>query len=52
MLSQNLQEIVNKLDFWAVIGFIGQAAFFSRFLIQWVISEKQKKSVIPHASGI
>jgi len=47
MLPQNLQEIISKLDFWAVIGFIEQAAFFSRFVIQWVISEKQKKSVIP-----
>jgi len=47
MLPQNLKEIISKLDFWAVIGFIGQAAFFSRFVIQWVISEKQKKSVIP-----
>lgn len=47
MLQQNLREIIGKLDLWAVIGFIGQAAFFSRFVIQWVISEKQKRSVIP-----
>lgn len=30
-----------------IIGFTGQALFFSRFLIQWIISEKKKQSVIP-----
>ncbi|HZV81157.1 MAG TPA: lipid-A-disaccharide synthase N-terminal domain-containing protein [Geobacteraceae bacterium] len=29
------------------IGFTGQAFFFLRFFIQWIHSEKQKKSVIP-----
>ena len=47
MLRESLQEITSKLDFWAVFGFVGQAAFFSRFAIQWVVSERQKKSVIP-----
>ena len=30
-----------------VLGFTGQALFFMRFLVQWISSEKQKKSVIP-----
>ena len=34
---------------WYVIGFAGQALFFSRFLIQWIASERHKKSVIPNA---
>ncbi len=34
---------------WLVIGFCGQALFGSRFLIQWIASEKQKRSVIPLA---
>lgn len=34
---------------WLVIGFIGQGLFFMRFFVQWIASEKQKKSVIPHA---
>lgn len=34
---------------WLCIGFIGQAVFASRFLIQWIVSEKQKRSVIPNA---
>ncbi len=29
------------------IGFAGQALFFMRFLVQWIASEKQKKSVLP-----
>jgi len=34
-------------DIWLVVGFIGQALFFSRFLVQWIASEKQGKSVMP-----
>ncbi len=30
-----------------VLGFTGQVLFFMRFLVQWIQSEKQKKSVIP-----
>jgi lipid-A-disaccharide synthase-like uncharacterized protein len=35
--------------FWLVIGFVGQTLFAMRFLIQWIASEKAKKSVIPVA---
>lgn len=34
---------------WVVVGFLGQALFSARFLVQWIYSEKQKKSVIPVA---
>ncbi len=34
---------------WIWIGFGGQALFFSRFLVQWLASERAKKSVIPTA---
>ncbi len=33
----------------AMLGLIGQACFFSRFLVQWVASERQKRSVVPTA---
>ena len=33
----------------AVLGLLGQACFFSRFLVQWVASEKNKRSVVPIA---
>jgi lipid-A-disaccharide synthase-like uncharacterized protein len=32
---------------WIAIGFVGQGLFTSRFLIQWLYSEKMKKSIIP-----
>jgi lipid-A-disaccharide synthase-like uncharacterized protein len=34
---------------WLVIGFVGQTMFFMRFLIQWIASEKARKSIIPTA---
>ncbi len=32
---------------WIAIGFAGQALFTMRFLVQWIASERAKKSVIP-----
>jgi lipid-A-disaccharide synthase-like uncharacterized protein len=40
---------VSSLTFWLAIGFLGQALFTARFLIQWVASEKKRDSVIPVA---
>ena len=34
---------------WLSIGFLGQAFFSCRFLVQWLVSERQKRSIIPHA---
>jgi len=34
---------------WLILGFVGQALFSMRFLIQWVYSEKNKRSMIPTA---
>jgi lipid-A-disaccharide synthase-like uncharacterized protein len=34
---------------WLAIGFLGQAIFGSRFLIQWIASERAKQSIIPLA---
>ncbi len=33
---------------WLVVGFAGQTFFFSRFLIQWIHSERAGRSTIPH----
>jgi len=35
--------------FWLSVGFIGQALFSMRFLVQWLQSERVKRSVIPDA---
>ena len=32
---------------WLFFGFVGQSLFAARFVVQWIISEKMKKSVIP-----
>ena len=34
---------------WLGIGFLGQALFSARFLIQWLTSERQGRSVVPIA---
>jgi lipid-A-disaccharide synthase-like uncharacterized protein len=34
---------------WLALGFAGQALFSARFLVQWVSSERRKRSVIPLA---
>ena len=34
---------------WLVIGFVGQALFGARFIIQWIVSEKKGESTIPLA---
>lgn len=36
-----------KLDFWLVLGLIGQCAFMGRFLLQWIASERAGRSIIP-----
>jgi lipid-A-disaccharide synthase-like uncharacterized protein len=40
---------VDKEDVWLVIGFLGQALFSARFIVQWLKSEREKKSVFPIA---
>ena len=35
------------MNVWLAIGFIAQVFFASRFFIQWIVSEKKKKSVMP-----
>lgn len=32
---------------WVAIGLLGQMAFFGRMMIQWVVSEKSRESVVP-----
>jgi lipid-A-disaccharide synthase-like uncharacterized protein len=40
---------VSNLMFWLAIGFLGQAVFTARFLVQWVVSERRRDSVMPVA---
>lgn len=40
---------MDEATIWLVIGFIGQGLFSMRFIVQWLKSEKEKKSVFPIA---
>ena len=32
---------------WIGVGFLGQALFGSRMLVQWIVSEREGRSVVP-----
>lgn len=38
-----------SLSWWILVGFLGQGLFSLRFVLQWLYSEKRKKSVVPIA---
>ncbi|MCE3046131.1 MULTISPECIES: lipid-A-disaccharide synthase N-terminal domain-containing protein [Legionella] len=40
---------MNSESIWLCVGLVGQGIFSARFFIQWLISEKEKRSVIPVA---
>jgi lipid-A-disaccharide synthase-like uncharacterized protein len=35
------------ITFWFIVGFVGQGLFTARFVIQWLVSEQNQKSVVP-----
>ncbi len=41
--------LYSNFDLWEAFGLAFQGVFTSRFLVQWIASERQKKSVIPTA---
>lgn len=40
---------MSRQAIWLVVGFGGQAMFFMRFLVQWIQSEREGRSVVPTA---
>jgi lipid-A-disaccharide synthase-like uncharacterized protein len=34
-------------NIWVAVGFGGQALFGSRFLVQWIATERRRQSVVP-----
>jgi len=34
---------------WLLLGFLGQAMFSGRFIVQWIASERKRASVVPTA---
>jgi len=57
MLVDLSQEVGNyfynvfilKMNWVVLIGYVGQALFTMRFVVQWIASERARKSVIPVA---
>ena len=39
--------MISTEHLWLSVGFLGQAFFSMRFLVQWIASERKKESVIP-----
>jgi len=37
------------IDGWMVLGFCAQGLFFTRFLVQWIASERKGRSYVPIA---
>ena len=49
-LLQWLHDVfVAQFDFWVLLGFVAQFLFMMRFLVQWIASERARRSVIPVA---
>jgi len=51
MLANIMDNLLSKYTIteiiWVCIGFTGQAIFGMRFVIQWIASERRKRSYIP-----
>lgn len=47
MIQNFINEIHSTGFWWFIFGLVGQFAFTGRFIVQWIISEKKKKSVTP-----
>ena len=47
MFAEYIDRLLDSLNIWAAIGFLGQAVFASRFIVQWLHSERVKRSEIP-----
>ena len=49
-LSNYLHDVfVTQFDAWVALGFLAQALFSMRFLVQWIASERTGRSIIPTA---
>ena len=34
---------------WEIVGLVGHFFFFSRFVVQWIATERKKRTVVPEA---
>jgi len=41
------RNLSGEITFWTIFGLIANGLFASRFLVQWYVSERLKRSIIP-----
>src|SRR5690606_17829480 len=41
--------VISWETFWHTIGIVGAVVFYGRFYVQWIMSEMQRRSVVPVA---
>jgi lipid-A-disaccharide synthase-like uncharacterized protein len=41
------RNLSGEVTFWTIFGLIANGLFASRFLVQWYVSERLKRSIIP-----
>jgi lipid-A-disaccharide synthase-like uncharacterized protein len=52
-LQNYLHDVfIAQFDWWIVLGFLAQALFSMRFIVQWIASERAGRSVMPTAFWI
>jgi lipid-A-disaccharide synthase-like uncharacterized protein len=40
-------SLLTPVALWYAIGFLGQVTFGSRFFVQWIVSERARRVIIP-----
>ncbi|MGH8562884.1 MAG: lipid-A-disaccharide synthase N-terminal domain-containing protein [Gammaproteobacteria bacterium] len=40
---------MSEEQIWLIVGFTGQLFFTARFLVQWLTSERARRSIVPKA---
>ncbi|HEY0008995.1 MAG TPA: lipid-A-disaccharide synthase N-terminal domain-containing protein [Tepidisphaeraceae bacterium] len=49
-LAQRLLNVSNPWGYvWVTLGLLGQVLFTGRMIVQWLVSEKSKRSIVPPA---
>lgn len=46
-MSSVLDWLQSHIHPWDIFGFVGQAMFMMRFVVQWIASERIKQSIVP-----
>lgn len=52
LLERASQMFADIFTFKVMLGLVGQAMFASRFIVQWIVSERRGESVVPFSFWI